>query len=412
MEGKQKEPKLTYALNELGKMVSIDSVESGLSCNCRCPCPECNELLIAKHGHGVRKPHFAHKGGTDCPGAYMSALHKLAEQIIDEEKAVMAPAYKEMKAQKLSFVNTEVEERNDRNDVQPDVVGETDDELRWLIEIRYTSEVDNKKKEKLIESKLTCLEIDFQKQKLENLKTFLLESTEDRTWINNPNYESLIDLGKKEISQKYPGDSFEIKTKGACSSKCQYELNNGKCIYMVESIPYKGIDFVVCDVLKRQKDKAISPNNNTDEDKSINEASNKPDGNLPMSKILKMISSFLEHVQLENPHLEKSWTNERYYECLLLTKSFEYENDHWIGVAKCDKTSNGILILLKETSEKKILWPYHIVTVSVGNDEIKYEKGNDYFTETDALKAYDDRIKYFQNNAHYSQTDDDNDLPF
>lgn len=404
---------LTYALSESGKMVSIDSVETGLSCKCRCP--KCKEFLIAKHGHGVRVPHFAHHGDINCHGAFMSALHKLAEQIVEEEKAVMAPAYKEMRAQKLSFVKTEFEQRNDRNDVQPDVVGVTDDELRWHIEIRKSSEVDDKKKDKLVESRLTCLEIDVKNQELdeEKLKSFLLESTEDRKWINNPNYDLLIDLGKKEISQKYQGGSFGIKTKGTCSSECRYVRNYGKCIYMVESIPYKGIDFVVCDVLKRQKDEedVRSQNKTTDDPKSQQEDSNKTEGNLP-ERIIKRISSFLEHVQLENLHLEKSWTIEHYWECLQLTSSFEYEKDHWIGTVKCDIIDNRILVLLKETSEKKIPWPYHIVIITIDNGVIKHDKVGDYTNETAALKAYDERIWYYQKDANYSLTDDNNDLPF
>lgn len=190
MRDNQKEPKLTYAMNELGKMVSIESVENGQRCNCRCP--GCNGTLIAKHGTGRRQPHFAHWKCPDCPGAYMSALHKLAEQIIDEEKAVMAPAYKEMKEQKLSFTSVEREQRVERKDLQPDVVGVTADGLRWHIEIRLTHEVDEAKKSKLLESKITCLEIDVREQTLEGLKPFLLDSADNREWINNPNYDSQI----------------------------------------------------------------------------------------------------------------------------------------------------------------------------------------------------------------------------
>ena len=84
IKGNNKEPKLTYALDSSDKMVHIASVERGLSCNCRCP--KCNEFLVAKLGHeGGRQSHFAHRKGSDCHGSYMSALHKLAEQIIEEE---------------------------------------------------------------------------------------------------------------------------------------------------------------------------------------------------------------------------------------------------------------------------------------------------------------------------------------
>lgn len=191
MKGKLKDPQLTYALDAMGKMIYIGDVERGLSCNCHCP--KCNEPLIAKLGHeGGRQSHFAHKNDSDCRGSYMTALHKLAEQIIEEEKAVMVPAYKEIERQRLSFVQVEVEQRVERKDLQPDIVGITADGLRWFIEIRNTHEVDETKKDKLLESGITCLEIDVREQKLEDLKSFILESAENREWINNSNYDAQI----------------------------------------------------------------------------------------------------------------------------------------------------------------------------------------------------------------------------
>ena len=98
----KEEPMLTYALSVgTGRMVCIDNVEGGLSCNCCCP--KCKEPLIAKKGNGGRQSHFAHKSGSDCHGSYMTALHRMAEQIIQEEKSVMAPAYKDVYEQKLHF---------------------------------------------------------------------------------------------------------------------------------------------------------------------------------------------------------------------------------------------------------------------------------------------------------------------
>ena len=202
MKDNRKDPTLTYALDALGKMIYIGNVEKrGLSCNCRCP--KCNEPLEAKLGHeGGHQAHFAHKKGSDCHGSYMTALHILAEQIIEEEKAVMAPAYKEIGRQRLSFVQVEVEQRVDRKDLQPDIVGITADGLRWAIEIRNTHEVKEIKTAKLVESNITCLEIDVREQKLEDLKSFILESAENREWINNPNYDAQIDeSNRKRVSK-------------------------------------------------------------------------------------------------------------------------------------------------------------------------------------------------------------------
>lgn len=206
MKGKQIEPKLTCALDASGRMVFInDVVNRGLACNCRCP--ECNELLVARLGHeGGRQRHFAHQKGSDCHGAYMTALHLLAEQILQEEKNVMVPTYKEIESQRLFFKDVEVEKRVERKDLQPDVVGITEDEFRWHIEIRNTHEINDLKLIKIKESSITCLEIDVREQTLENLKSFLLDSTEKREWINNPNYDFLIEkIKRRRISliEKY-----------------------------------------------------------------------------------------------------------------------------------------------------------------------------------------------------------------
>lgn len=193
-----KELPLTYALDASGKMVCINDVKRGLACNCRCP--KCNALLEAKLGYGGHTAHFAHSKESVCHGAYMSALHKLAEQIIEEEKAVMAPAYMSFEKRKLIFSKVEVEKRNDRKDLQPDIVGVSSDELRWAIEIRNTNEIKDDKRAKLIESNITCLEIDVRGLALENLKSFILESAENREWINNPNYDvQIVEAKRKRV---------------------------------------------------------------------------------------------------------------------------------------------------------------------------------------------------------------------
>ena len=176
---RKSEPKLTYALNSDDELVSIKT--------------------ILVRGNGGRQPHFSHSKDSDCHGSYMTTLHLLAEQIIKEEKLVMAPAYKEIKSHKLVFKHVEIEQRVDRKDLQPDIVGITEDNLRWTIEIFNTHEVDEDKRAKLIESGITCLEIDVSHQTLENLRTFLLESTENRKWINNPNSDLQIATAKRKI---------------------------------------------------------------------------------------------------------------------------------------------------------------------------------------------------------------------
>ena len=203
-----KEPQLTYALNANDDLVSIETISvRGLGCNCRCP--KCKEPLQAKLGNqdrpNGRQPHFAHNKGHKCEGAYMTALHMLAEKIIQEEKAVMVPAYRGIGSLTALFKEVECEKRNDRKDLQPDVVGITEDDCRWSIEIRNTHEIDAVKRAKIIESGITCLEIDVRKQTLEGLRTFLLKSAEDREWINNPNYDLAIAEAMRKIASLVEG---------------------------------------------------------------------------------------------------------------------------------------------------------------------------------------------------------------
>lgn len=188
---------LTYALNAENELVSIANISArGMECNCRCP--KCKDRLVAKLGNGGRKPHFAHQKDSDCHGSYMTALHMLAEKILIEKRTVMAPPYKIIPSKRLSFCSMEREIRSERKDLQPDVVGITEEGWRFHVEIKNTHEVDEDKKKKIIESNITCLEIDVSKQKLDELENFLLNSDHEREWINNPIYDNQITIIKRE----------------------------------------------------------------------------------------------------------------------------------------------------------------------------------------------------------------------
>ena len=74
--------RLTYALNNVGQLVYIEVVQTGINCNCFCPA--CKEPLVAKNQGGKRIHHFAHKSGTECAHAVESMLHILAKEKIQE----------------------------------------------------------------------------------------------------------------------------------------------------------------------------------------------------------------------------------------------------------------------------------------------------------------------------------------
>ena len=209
------EPILTDALDETGKIVNIHDVERGLAC--KCYCPKCSEPLVAKLGNkDGRQAHFAHYQEGNCHGAQMAAIHRRAIEIIAENKTVMAPQYKTIKAKVLIFDEVEIEQRVERKDLQPDIVGITSEGQRYNIEIRYTHEVDEEKRKKMIASGMTCLEIDVRELNMGNLTTFLLKTKDKREWINNPIYDQNIqeDIQKRlHIFNISPSNPLKRKEK-------------------------------------------------------------------------------------------------------------------------------------------------------------------------------------------------------
>ena len=102
------------ALNEEGKIVYIDEVPNGKSCGCFCA--ECGERLIARQGN-IKIHHFAHVSGNDSVKCSQTALHRLGEKIIIEDK--MIPVFKDGTIQfdKVEFV----EQEKNLGDIKPDL---------------------------------------------------------------------------------------------------------------------------------------------------------------------------------------------------------------------------------------------------------------------------------------------------
>jgi hypothetical protein len=204
MSAKQNEPKLTYAIDASGKMVYIRNVVTrGIECNCRCP--KCNEELVAKLGHeGGRQAHFAHHKGSDCHGSYMTALHLLAQQIIEEEKVLMLPDYNGLyiknvtKGIKLESVSLEETISSRNGEIRPDCIGYIqgkDNKLyRLLIEIFVTHDIDENKNQIIQSLNEYCIEIDLSdlidsEFTRESLSKRLKEDKADRKWICCPVFD-------------------------------------------------------------------------------------------------------------------------------------------------------------------------------------------------------------------------------
>lgn len=415
-----KEPNLTYALNESGKMVHISEVQKGLDCKCRCP--KCNERMVAKIGNGGRQPHFAHQKDSDCQGAYMTALHKMAEQIIEEKKAVMAPAYKNVGSQMLIFTTVEVESRTERKDMQPDLVGVDEGGYRWIIEIRNTHEVDSTKKRKIKESAITCLEIDVRKQSLEELPNFLLYSDESREWINNPNYDSLFPDEVEEMIPlpSYPSVKYSVKKleksiedymkdsnfgvfpNDECECLCKYQPYHGMCIYKEGEGVHNGVTYVVCNIKKRLQDgtESILPSNRKNPARqnhvSIEE---EPIQDFPLSapvkkravdplQIIESAKTSISTADSESLPFEPFWTLDVFFQ-QLASGSYVSDTGRSTQVVKYDRDNDYIIILYQE---QKGFCLFHIDKISVSNGNLERCKIASYSQMGPALTRYNNCI--------------------
>lgn len=146
-----------------GTIVHVSAVERGLAC--ACVCPGCGGRLVAHKGER-KEHHFQHHSSAPCAGAFESALHKLAKQILDRELKLMLPVIEygegddrvvESSGGLFEFDSAEIEVPFPG--FQPDVVLHRG-ERRLLVEVLVTHETDLEKQERIARTGLSAVEID------------------------------------------------------------------------------------------------------------------------------------------------------------------------------------------------------------------------------------------------------------
>ena len=176
---------LTYALDDRGALVHVDSVLKGAKCECHCP--HCNAPLYAKNSGLVREHHFAHAHGHECEGAYETALHLLAKEVLQETSQIMLPPSNNgsFPSGVTKLHNVQVEKWDEQYGFRPDVEGLMNNGERLIIEFLVSHKIDEKKRKTIVENHLRCIEININYQALEKseLRTFLTDSYEDREWV-------------------------------------------------------------------------------------------------------------------------------------------------------------------------------------------------------------------------------------
>lgn len=171
----------------------------------------------------------------------MVTLYKLAEQIISSSKRIHTPSYYGIfRESDIEFSDVKIDSCYDREDKQPDIIATSTDGKQYLIEFTFAYKVQHKN---VIDYKnLNCLEIDLSNQTLETVENFLLNSAEDRKWLNNETFFRAI-----ESTYSERGKVVRVTDESKCIA-CSHRYNcvavkqNGR----IMSISNSGITYRLC----------------------------------------------------------------------------------------------------------------------------------------------------------------------
>ena len=190
----QKHLNLIYAIKD-GIGISIESVESGLKCNCTCP--SCGAVLVAKKGSKMIH-HFAHHSVDDCEYGYETSLHLAAKDIISKaQKITVPPVYVSFpdspKRDELYYESREinidkVELEKKFGNIIPDIVIHTCGKIFYL-EIYVTHKIDEAKLAKIKKANISTIEVDLSSIDrtitYKDLKNILLSDSKEKAWKYN-----------------------------------------------------------------------------------------------------------------------------------------------------------------------------------------------------------------------------------
>lgn len=252
-----------------GKTICIDEVpydKPGLLCDCTCA--YCGRNLQACSLNGKVSPYFRHhtekRDGSHYRSKFIcnpnianeTALHKMAKQIISEEKRICVPEkyislfevgiknlpnnivsnIKDYRLHdEMEVVAESVDIEKTIGDFTPDVAFNTK-RGTILVEIYVTHKVDDEKKFKVIDQGVSMLEIDLSQYvetsiSSESLRKILIEEAENKTWI----YYYLSDNIKVKVLQYFENLEVIKKYRKKCDDK---KFANEKLIKLFERGEY------------------------------------------------------------------------------------------------------------------------------------------------------------------------------
>ena len=232
IKSKPNELELCYGMMD-GEIVHISEVNSGILQNCLCP--KCKSILIAKKGD-IRKHHFAHYNYENCQGAQETALHLLAKEILYQEKCVCLPYLQDnqdINIKSFDHVALEVREVG----LIFDALGLSENE-KLAIEIKVTHEIDDRKRQIVINHGIQMIEIDLSDYLTgEKNRTEIVDAVINcapRYWVNQlptfePKQEETDMLNKATIA------GFKLASGYSRKNNCNFESNKIFILQPVEN---------------------------------------------------------------------------------------------------------------------------------------------------------------------------------
>lgn len=216
-----------------GKIINImDLSTESKGLQCECVCPGCGGPLIARKG-AKKKHHFAHYSQPcNLVAAQQTALHMLAKEIIEEEKAFLFPGYSvsredvEWKPADQPYNYHQEPELQYRepyrakcesvtlerkvSDFVPDIIVSIRGKI-CLIEIAVTHFIDEEKQKKIEAVGLPMVEVDLsslhrQSLSREIIRDVLVNQTDGKTWVYNPLRKEALVWAQAEYQKRY--DAF------------------------------------------------------------------------------------------------------------------------------------------------------------------------------------------------------------
>lgn len=186
-----KQVSLPCGLSKDGKLIYIEDAIKGK--NCECVCPACKQALVAKNGGKKNAHHFAHFSVVECEHGYQSALHYMAKDLFQELQYLTFIKNGKPVQYKIDSVILECKV----DEIIPDIFIICDGK-RFIVEIYVTHAVDDIKKQKIQDMRISAVEID-----LSRFHNEIISKDHLKDEIINPqNFSWVYDADVDIIKQK------------------------------------------------------------------------------------------------------------------------------------------------------------------------------------------------------------------